>query len=85
MVFQSFNLWSHMTVLENMIADPIHARKQPRPVAIERAKAVLERVGRQDRRHYHPAHISGGQQKRTASCALLAVPLHQVRAQMICG
>ncbi len=73
MVFQSFNLWSHMTVLENVIAGPIHVLKQPRAVAIEKAKAVLERVGMYDRRDYYPAHISGGQQQRTAIARALAM------------
>ena len=59
MVFQSFNLWSHMTVLENVIAGPIHVLKQSRAEAIEHAKEVLERVGMYERRNYYPAHISG--------------------------
>ena len=73
MVFQSFNLWSHMTVLENVIAGPIHVLKQPRKEAIEKAKAVLERVGMYERRDYYPAHISGGQQQRAAIARALAM------------
>ena len=73
MVFQSFNLWSHMTVLENVIAGPIHVLKQPRAEAIEKAKAVLERVGMYDRRDYYPSHISGGQQQRAAIARALAM------------
>lgn len=73
MVFQSFNLWSHMTVLENVIAGPIHVLKQPRTEAIEKAKAVLERVGMYDRRDYYPSHISGGQQQRAAIARALAM------------
>jgi arginine/ornithine transport system ATP-binding protein len=73
MVFQSFNLWSHMTVLENVIAGPIHVLKQPRIEAIENAKAVLERVGMYERRDYYPAHISGGQQQRAAIARALAM------------
>ena len=73
MVFQSFNLWSHMTVLENVIAGPIHVLKQPRAEAIETAKAVLERVGMYDRRDYYPSHISGGQQQRAAIARALAM------------
>ncbi|WP_323769046.1 ABC transporter ATP-binding protein [Antarctobacter sp.] len=73
MVFQSFNLWSHMTVLENVIAGPIHVLKQPRAVAIEHAKDVLQRVGMYERRDYYPAHISGGQQQRAAIARALAM------------
>ncbi|MFY0646664.1 ABC transporter ATP-binding protein [Sulfitobacter geojensis] len=73
MVFQSFNLWSHMTVLENVIAGPIHVLKQSRAEAIEHAKEVLERVGMYERRDYYPAHISGGQQQRAAIARALAM------------
>ncbi|KIC35194.1 amino acid transporter [Ruegeria sp. ANG-R] len=73
MVFQSFNLWSHMTVLENVIAGPVHVLKQPRAEAIEKAKTVLERVGMYERRDYYPSHISGGQQQRAAIARALAM------------
>lgn len=73
MVFQSFNLWSHMTVLENVIAGPIHVMKKPRAEAVDQAKAVLERVGMYERRDYYPAHISGGQQQRAAIARALAM------------
>ncbi|MBT8154767.1 ATP-binding cassette domain-containing protein [Epibacterium ulvae] len=73
MVFQSFNLWSHMTVMENVIAGPIHVLKQSRAEAIEQAKEVLERVGMYERRDYYPAHISGGQQQRAAIARALAM------------
>ncbi|WP_282091869.1 ABC transporter ATP-binding protein [Epibacterium ulvae] len=73
MVFQSFNLWSHMTVLENVIAGPVHVLKQPKAEAIEKAKAVLERVGMYERRDYYPSHISGGQQQRAAIARALAM------------
>ncbi|MHA3980750.1 ABC transporter ATP-binding protein [Halovulum sp. GXIMD14794] len=73
MVFQSFNLWSHMTVLENVIAGPIHVLKQPRAEAIEYAKETLQRVGMYERRDYYPAHISGGQQQRAAIARALAM------------
>ena len=73
MVFQQFNLWSHMTVLENVIAGPIHVLKQSRAEAIEHAKEVLERVGMYERRNYYPAHISGGQQQRAAIARALAM------------
>ncbi|WP_424988499.1 ABC transporter ATP-binding protein [Microbulbifer sp. S227A] len=73
MVFQSFNLWSHMTVLENVIAGPVHVLGQPRADAVEKAKDVLERVGMYERRDYYPAHISGGQQQRAAIARALAM------------
>lgn len=73
MVFQSFNLWSHMTVLENVIEAPIHVLKVPRAEAIERADAILHKVGMYDRRDYYPAHISGGQQQRAAIARTLAM------------
>lgn len=73
MVFQNFNLWSHMTVLENLIEAPVHVLKVPRKQAIEHAESLLEKVGMYDRRHYYPAHISGGQQQRAAIARALAV------------
>jgi ABC-type histidine transport system ATPase subunit len=73
MVFQSFNLWSHMTVLENVIAGPIHVLKQSRAEATQKAKDFLQRVGMYERRDYYPAHISGGQQQRAAIARALAM------------
>jgi arginine/ornithine transport system ATP-binding protein len=73
MVFQSFNLWSHMTVLENLIEAPIHVLKTPKKQAIEQAEALLQKVGMYDRRDYYPAHISGGQQQRAAIARALAM------------
>ena len=66
MVFQSFNLWSHMTVLQNLIEGPVYVQKRPRAECIAEAEALLERVGLGERRHYYPAHLSGGQQQRAA-------------------
>ena len=66
MVFQQFNLWSHMTVLENVIEAPIHVLKVPRSDAIEKAKSYLEKVGISDKLKAYPAHLSGGQQQRVA-------------------
>ncbi len=73
MVFQSFNLWSHMTVLQNVIEVPIQVLKVPRAEAIEKAEALLQRVGLYERRDYYPGHLSGGQQQRAAIARALAV------------
>ncbi len=73
MVFQSFNLWSHMTVLENVIEAPVHVLKVPKAEAIGRAEDLLAKVGIGDKRHHYPAHLSGGQQQRAAIARALAV------------
>ncbi len=73
MVFQSFNLWSHMTVLENVIEAPIHVLRIPKAQAIEQAKALLDKVGILERADYYPAHLSGGQQQRAAIARALAM------------
>lgn len=73
MVFQSFNLWSHMTVLQNIIEVPMHVLKIPKAEAIEKAEALLHRVGMYERRDYYPGHLSGGQQQRAAIARALAV------------
>ena len=73
MVFQSFNLWSHMTVLENVIEAPVHVLKVPKAQAIERAKALLDKVGIADKIDHYPAHLSGGQQQRAAIARALAM------------
>jgi octopine/nopaline transport system ATP-binding protein len=73
MVFQSFNLWSHMTVLENVIEAPVHVLKRPRAEAIAHAEALLAKVGIVDKRHHYPAHLSGGQQQRAAIARALAM------------
>jgi len=73
MVFQSFNLWSHMTVLQNVIEAPIHVLKKSRAEALETAHATLEKVGLADRASYYPAHLSGGQQQRAAIARALAM------------
>lgn len=73
MVFQSFNLWSHMTVLQNLIEAPVHVLKLPKAQAIERALTLLEKVGLADRRNYYPAQLSGGQQQRVAIARALAM------------
>lgn len=73
MVFQSFNLWSHMTILENVIEAPVHVLKRPRDECVAEAEALLAKVGIADRRHYYPAHLSGGQQQRAAIARALAM------------
>ena len=73
MVFQSFNLWSHMTVLENVIEAPIHVLKLSRAEAIARAEALLAKVGIAEKRSYYPSHLSGGQQQRAAIARALAM------------
>jgi ABC-type histidine transport system ATPase subunit len=73
MVFQSFNLWSHMTVLENVIEAPVHVLKQPKAQAIERAEALLAKVGIAEKRSHYPSHLSGGQQQRAAIARALAM------------
>jgi ABC-type histidine transport system ATPase subunit len=73
MVFQQFNLWSHMTVLENVIEAPVHVLKMDKIEAIERAEELLHKVGIHDRMNYHPAHLSGGQQQRVAIARALAM------------
>lgn len=73
MVFQSFNLWSHKTILENLIEAPIHVQKRPRKECIEEAESLLEKVGIADKRDFYPIHLSGGQQQRAAIARALAM------------
>ena len=73
MVFQQFNLWSHMTILDNVIEAPLHVLKLPRNEVMEKAKAYLEKVGIYDKIGAYPAHLSGGQQQRAAIARALAM------------
>src|SRR5471030_614762 len=73
MVFQSFNMWSHLTVIENVIEAPIHVQGRARGECIDEAQAWLEKVGIADKRHHYPAHLSGGQQQRAAIARALAM------------
>lgn len=66
MVFQQFNLFPHMTVLDNMILSPVKVLKQPREQAVRKATELLERVGLADRMEAYPSQLSGGQKQRIA-------------------
>jgi len=72
-VFQSFNLFPHMTVLENIMLSPTHVKKIERKRAIETGKELLERVGLLDKINEYPARLSGGQQQRVAIARALAM------------
>ena len=73
MVFQSFNLWSHMTVIQNVMEVPIHVLGIPKAEAAERAEHCLNQVGLWDKRAQYPAFLSGGQQQRAAIARALAI------------
>lgn len=73
MVFQQFNLWSHRTVLENIIEGPVHVLKKSKRQAIEEAHDLLDRVGLSDRLDLYPSQLSGGQQQRVAIARALAM------------
>ena len=73
MVFQHFNLWSHMTALENVIEVPVHVLGVPKKEAIERAEHYLAKVGVAHRKNAYPSHMSGGEQQRVAIARALAV------------
>ena len=76
MVFQSFNLWQHMTIVQNVIEAPVHVLGVPKAEAIERGEALLRRVGLFDKRDVYPAFLSGGQQQRAAIARALAIQPH---------
>ncbi len=73
MVFQQFNLWPHMTALENVAEGLIRVRALSRPEAESRARAALEKVGLGDRMGNHPSRLSGGQQQRVAIARAIAM------------
>ncbi len=73
MVFQRFNLFAHMTALENVIEGPVTVQKRRREEAVAAAFALLDRVGLADKRDAYPAELSGGQQQRVAIARALAM------------
>lgn len=73
MVFQRFNLFPHMTVLENIIEAPMRVKKVSKATATARAQELLTRVGLADKAGAYPAHLSGGQQQRVAIARALAM------------
>ncbi len=73
MVFQSFNLWSHMTIVENLIEAPVHVQGRPRVDVTAEAEILLAKVGISDKRDAYPSQLSGGQQQRAAIARALAM------------
>jgi len=73
MVFQRFNLFGHMTVLENIVLAPMKVRKLSRADAVKAAKELLEKVGLEDKAEAYPSQLSGGQQQRVAIARALAM------------
>lgn len=73
MVFQHFNLWAHMTVLQNVVEAPVQVLKQSKAQATAAAERYLDMVGLKGHEHKYPNHLSGGQQQRVAIARALAV------------
>ncbi|MBE1442947.1 amino acid ABC transporter ATP-binding protein [Paenibacillus sp. OAS669] len=73
MVFQSFNLFPHLTVLENVITAPMTVKNMPKPQAVELAESLLGKVGLAEKKHEYPSRLSGGQQQRVAIARALAM------------
>jgi octopine/nopaline transport system ATP-binding protein len=73
MVFQSFNLWSHMTVLQNVMEGPVHVLREPKATVRERAMDFLEKVGIAEKHASYPSELSGGQQQRVSIARALAM------------
>ena len=73
MVFQSFNLWSHMTVLQNVMEAPVHVLRQDRAEVEARARSLLDKVGIGAKADVYPAQMSGGQQQRAAIARALCM------------
>ena len=73
MVFQSFNLWSHMNILDNITEAPVHVLGKDKEEAEQEAMKLLEQVGIKDKAYDYPVHLSGGQQQRAAIARALAI------------
>jgi arginine/ornithine transport system ATP-binding protein len=73
MVFQHFNLWSHMSALENVMEAPVHVLGMSKKEALEKAEHYLSKVGVAHRKDAYPAHMSGGEQQRVAIARALAM------------
>jgi len=73
MVFQHFNLWPHLTALENVIESPLHVLRRPRREVLAEGEQLLEKVGLADKRDAYPAFLSGGQMQRVAIARALAM------------
>lgn len=73
MVFQSFNLWQHMNLLENVIEVPVHVLGKSKDEAVATAQSLLKRVGLYEKQDAYPAFLSGGQQQRAAIARALAI------------
>ncbi len=73
MVFQQFNLFGHMTALQNIVEAPCRVQKVPKAQAVDSAREILELVGLEEKAHAYPAELSGGQQQRVAIARALAM------------
>ena len=73
MVFQQFNLWSHLTILDNVIEAPLHVQKRPRGEVEAEAIEMLGKVGIAEKAHSYPSQLSGGQQQRAAIARALCI------------
>ena len=73
MVFQTFNLFPHLTVLDNIILGPMEVKQEPRAQVTERAMGLLNMMGLEKKAHMYPKRLSGGEQQRVAICRALAM------------
>ena len=73
MVFQQFNLWSHLTILDNVMEAPLHVQKRPRGEVEAEALEMLGKVGIAEKAHSYPSQLSGGQQQRAAIARALCI------------
>lgn len=73
MVFQNFNLFPHMTAIENIMEAPVVVKKEDKAIVFERAKKLMKKVGLEDKADYYPSKLSGGQKQRVAIARALAM------------